>query len=88
MIVGEVRLESKGEMFLYVQFQPAAESIEVGPVRFLPWADLLMQNASRRIYFETKGGRCGSRVAMKPIFYAPPQSLLMHSAMKGPFCAL
>lgn len=39
MIVGEVRLESKGEMVLYVEFQPAAESIEVGSLRFLSRRD-------------------------------------------------
>src|SRR5579864_943188 len=35
MIVCEISLESKGEMFIDVEFQAASESIEVSPIRFL-----------------------------------------------------
>src|SRR5215472_5725114 len=34
LIVGEIRLESNGEVSSNVEFQAAAEPIEVGPVRF------------------------------------------------------
>jgi hypothetical protein len=55
MIVGEVRLESKGEMSPYVEFQPAPESIEVGLVGFLSGRnDMIYDQRRDRVGLESR----------------------------------